>query len=113
MTDEDRKLIFEFGGFSYFDDWYYLYQDALCISRFSSGTDPDMDWYFKYAVPKLSWYQLNSGEKEAVEYRGKHIASIAYKDNMNFQSISSAIEDDPTEAFGQALLRVIKKGQNG
>ncbi|KKL16470.1 hypothetical protein LCGC14_2495280 [marine sediment metagenome] len=94
MTDEDRKLIFEFGGFSYFDDWYYLYQDALCISRFSGETDPDMDWYFKYARPKI---EEKRGHLEYFKFLLNWIIDFTGKDK------------DPAEAFGQALLKLIKE----
>ena len=97
MNQEDKKLIYEFSGFyqqegeSYMDYTPYKVwkHPDNPLHDYGYGDLPniltDHNFYFKYAVPKLNQAQYYLVLK-----------SIFVK------------QEDPAEAFGQALLKLIK-----
>jgi len=103
MTNEDKKLILEWCGVIFDKDFlHWRCPDGIRYSLYppDKPIEPDMSFYFKYAVPKLKfpyisfqmgessiWHQLENGDVE----------------------VATAYSEDPAEAFGQALLKLIKE----
>ncbi len=107
VTGEDKKLILEFCGIK-----YESYDSPMCPNvggawvdssgKYANSMDPTLDpnFYFKYAVPKLE------------------VLSILYQPPMDISVMVAsksgrfvAEDKDPAEAFGQALLKVIKENK--
>jgi len=84
MKEEDKKLILEWCGLKPPDD----------ESGFGFEGRLDMNFYFKYAVPKLLW--KIGGTMTLIDFLQKWIYD-AYTSGK-----------DPAEAFGEALLKLIK-----
>lgn len=112
MTDEDKKLILEWCGFK-FDGTYWkapdgLYWLSIGFTRdgiWFSRTPPNLDlnFYFKYAVPKLGYAEVTyKYYLSGMTYYAK-VGDAIFRDAYN--------KDDPAEAFGQALLKLIKGGR--
>lgn len=103
MTGEDKKLILEWCGWhtkKHSRGWLMWYSPT---ERFMGNEEPflDLNFYFKYAVPKA-------------------VARIAHIFKISIQSayeisfrwwLEELLKDpeDPAEAFGQALLKLIKE----
>jgi len=109
MNEEDRRLILEFCGFkvSSFKDLVWGC-DIPYHSTPDGGTDIgypvlDLNFYFKYAVPKLKRIRI-IWRKEDIDY-------IVTLDGENGWQVTEA-SYTPALAFGKALLQLIK-AKNG
>lgn len=98
MNEEDKKLIFEWLGrndgglywqFENGGDW--ILGDAVVL---------DLNFYFKYAVPKV----IENGEVFVLSTNHHTNVTLFIGDKEG-----TANSKDPTEAFGQALLKLIKE----
>ena len=102
MTDKDEKLILEFCGFKVRTATetgtiiavVYPNSELIMYGYMSL----DLNFYFKYPVPKLL--------KRFAKYEVMHFLH----DWVEFVII---YDRDPAEAFGQALLKVIKEKNYG
>jgi len=108
MTDEDKKLIWEWCGVSvsYLSDmgiWVFsgVYQREARL---------DLNNLFKYAVPEL--YKRGYYYTILQWNEGQHKAIIDKKTVEWAVTASDAIDKDPAEAFGKALLQLIKENDN-
>jgi len=97
MNDTDKKLIYEFCGgkkierfVAKLDGWRFGDIVYTIIS------DPDLNFYFKYAVPKVYKEYGESGLSLLLDRWTEVVL-------FTFTSLY-----DPDEAFGQALLKLIK-----
>jgi len=111
MNDTDKKLILEWCGFVYDhwgDDLFLVYPDKESVN--AEEPELDMNFYFKYAVPKL--HTLDNFHVLNYQYIGfaqdvkllRHGWSIIFRQGDDYY----ASGDDPAEAFGEALLKLIK-----
>ena len=103
MTDEDKKLILEWCGFYQLEGLWTIYDEDVLLPP-----DPDLDLnvYFKYAVPKLRYASLQHSD----QYQGA-ISAYYAQVSIQFGNNYASADDDPAEAFGQALLKLIKRGE--
>ena len=94
MTDEDRKLIYEFCG------WRDTPGLGLISLEGEDYAPPlDLNFYFEYAVPKaLDFIMTEMFEN----------MSMAKTRETLFRLWLKYWDGDPAEAFGQALLKLIK-----
>ena len=105
MTNEGKRLILEWcgwlvdrgNGVHYYqqrkkwrtpDDIWQLKEPAL-----------DINFYFKYVVPKLRYISLHYDSK---------LNYLVCLDGGENTGLSTAEGEDPAEAFGQALIQLIK-----
>ena len=107
MNTEDTKLIVKWCGVD--SMWYLasawvhqsngnLIQDDYVTIRELGFSDLDMNFYFKYAVPKLvKWIMGNNPDGE--------VSVIVYTEENFFKGL----DKDPAEAFGLALLKLISR----
>ncbi|KKM15173.1 hypothetical protein LCGC14_1698760 [marine sediment metagenome] len=97
MDNEDKKLIFKFSGFKphFREPNGWVHEDGSFIADF--GDCFNIAFYFKYAVPKVLEFFNGSKYKVDILFLQVWINSWLYYDK------------DPAEAFGQALLKLIKE----
>jgi len=107
MNDTDKKLIYEFCGgkkierfVAKLDGWRFGDIVYTIIS------DPDLNFYFKYAVPKLIYCSLTKMERA---YNGNYWISEVRIEEGGKRYYGDSIGEKPDEAFGQALLKLIKE----
>ena len=106
MTDEDKKLILEWCGFKILGMGslgrllYYYPKSSGVHSDYAP--DLDINFYFKYTVPKLEEYGIKQNIGSA-----EHCAWVRRDGNLYGDEAP-----DPAEAFGQALLKLIKEALN-
>ncbi len=108
MTDEElnRKLLLEFCGFKrcscgYCGSWI---GDDGVIGDIDNEPILDSNFYLKYAVPKLK----ELGLKFTLRFSETFLIRF-YKER--YDCVAVAEHEDLTEAFGQALLFLIKEGK--
>ena len=93
MTDEDKKLILEFCGFKLIIDehnvFYWQFPDGFTLDWLEPPPKLDLNFYFKYAYPQIPKFQ---------RYTFLSLWIIEVVNGI-----------DPAEAFGQALLKLIKE----
>jgi len=109
MTDEEKKLILEWCGFKL--SYYCLKGErqglALHYSEYPDGTQLrngipplDLNFYFKYVVPKLKYLSLHYDSK---------LKYLVCLDGGEDVGVSTEDDKCPAEAFGQALLKLIRE----
>ena len=96
MNEEDRKLILEWCG-----GIFYPYKHPTILfslpTLHHSGKPLNPNFYFKYAVPKLDEWCIKS-------FCGRCEVELYTEGIGRFRGIS----ENPAEAFGEALLKLIK-----
>ena len=104
MKDEDTKLIYEFCGFRLDDCGLWNDPYGYPVATFPIGNEPILgpNFYTEYAVPKLDRVSIAINN----EYLGKRRNKIRILHNHSFYD---GMDEDLTEAFGQALLSLIKE----
>lgn len=121
MTDEDTKLIWVWCGFKQTDvpidiaDWHKRTDIYKWFEPNASGVSPmlnslppiDLKNLFKYAVPKL--FELGLDYKLFSD-DGYHFCDITKYVNGKDKRVSFSVGClESEEAFGQALLKLIKE----
>jgi hypothetical protein len=108
----DQELIYEFCGFTRYDKWsggkgwkapigIEGLAGDLSGRNFPEPPPLDMNFYFKYAVPKLWICELQMLDGIFFVWEVGH---------PNFGNYKSGALENPVDAFGQALLKLIKGG---
>ena len=67
--------------------------------------NPTIDFYFKYAVPKLNHTTILDSNRSGGEWAKEFIVELKLPASKPIK----ARHKDPAEAFGQALLKLIKE----
>ena len=101
MTDKDKKSIYEFCGFRFKlsaseNPHYWIDPDGLAINALPSL---NMENLFQYAMPKLKDYfrKVSNPPYNLYEMLSDWIYDVIMTDI------------DPAEAFGQALIKLIRE----
>ena len=104
MTDEDKELILEFCGFKRCNCGYcgsWIGDDGV-IGDIDNEPILDPNFYFTYVVLKLK----ELGLKFTLRFSETFLIRF-YKER--YDCVAAAEHEDPAEAFGQALLFLIKE----
>ncbi len=94
MKGEDRKIL-EWCGFKKRGEWWDVGEESIP----NWELDLDIKFYFTYAMPELTSVSMSWGE-------GLRCMFIL---ELGSENRAEGLDEDPAEAFRQALLQIIQE----